>query len=500
MFPLRVLQGLSVLKERQMNKLEQPKSKVMLTKKIVLPIIASIGLIIMIAIIKLQPSMKHELATSVVTPVNYVEVISHVISPQIIGFGVIKPDVSLQAKAEVSGRITYIHPKLKKGEIFDKGTLLLAIDDKDYLLQLKQAQADLLVNKANLQEMTLTIANNKLELDLALEKLQVSETEYARMQKLNKTGAVSKSSLNAEKQNLLRQKQEVQQLENKKTTLPSMLEVMKAQLEIAKAKLEKSQRDLARTKIEMPFNGRISNVYTELNQYVSAGGLATAGQLFDAFSLNKVIINAQFPLAQFRLFAQNFNTNTNTKVTASNEIPFKMKSVLQSLGLTVMVEDPSGFFKPWPAKVERFSDNLDAKSRTVGLIVSVTDSYKNILPGSRPPLLEGMYMKVVLSGKPKPMLTLPRFALHGNELFMVNKQDRLQRVMLEQLQYHGDLLLIEPANLSAIKAQDKVITSDVFPAVNTMPVQPMLDQNVSKQMALWLGAESGNEYKAGEKL
>ena len=178
-----------------MNKLEQPKSKVMLTKKIVLPIIASVGLIIMSAIIKLQPIMKHELATSVVTPVNYVEVISHVISPQIIGFGVIKPDVSLQAKAEVSGRITYIHPKLKKGEIFDKGTLLLAIDDKDYLLQLKQAQADLLVNKANLQEMTLTIANNKLELDLALEKLQVSETEYASMQKLNKTGAVSKSSL-----------------------------------------------------------------------------------------------------------------------------------------------------------------------------------------------------------------------------------------------------------------------------------------------------------------
>lgn len=479
-----------------MNMLAQKNIKALLTTKFVLPIIAVVGLIIMMLIVKFQPNIKHDPATSIITAVNYVEVQSHIISPQIIGFGVIKPDVSLQAKAEVSGRITYIHPKLKKGEIFEKDTLLLTIDDKDYLLQLKQAQADLLVNKANLQEMTLTIANNELELDLALEKLSVSETEYARMLKLNKTGVVSKSSLNAEKQNLLRQKQEVQQLENKKTTLPSTLEVMKAQLDISKAKLEKSQRDLARTQISMPFNGRISDVYTELNQYVTAGGVATAGQLFDAFSLNKVIINAQFPLAQFRLFAQNFNTNT----VANDENSPSMKEVLKSLGLSVMVEDPSGIFMPWTAKVERFSDNLDAKSRTVGIMVSVTDSYKNILPGTRPPLLEGMYMKVVLSGKPKEMLAIPRFTLHGNEIFVIDKQQKLNRVNLDKLQYHGDLLLIDPATSSVIKPQDKVITSDVFPAVNNMLVSPILDDNVTKQMALWLTPESKADIKAGANL
>jgi len=268
------------------NSFSQKKIKALLATKFALPIIAVLGLVIMISIVKLQPNMKHEPAMSLITAVNYVEVKSHIISPEIVGFGIIKPDVSLQAKAEVSGRITYIHPKLKKGEIFEKDTLLLTIDDKDYLLQLKQAQADLLVNKANLQEMTLTIENNKLELDLALEKLTVREAEYARMLKLSKTGVVSKSSLNAEKQNLLRQKQEVQQLENKKTILPSTLEVMKAQLDISQAKLEKSQRDLARTEVNMPFDGRISEVYTELNQFVTAGGLSSAGQLFDAFSLD----------------------------------------------------------------------------------------------------------------------------------------------------------------------------------------------------------------------
>ncbi len=478
------------------KKTVQKKIKAFLKTKFALPIIALLGLAVMIFIVKLQPNIKHHPVDNVITAVNYVEVESHIIAPEIIGFGVVTPDVSLQAKAEVSGQVTYIHPKLKKGEIFKKGTLLLTIDDKDYLLQLKQAQADLLVNQANLQEMTLTIENNKLELDLAFEKLSVREAEYARMLKLSTTGVISKSSLNGEKQNLLQQKQEVQQLENKETTLPSMLEVMKAQLDISKAKLEKSQRDIVRTKIIMPFDGRISEVYTELNQYVTAGGLSSAGQLFDAFSLNKVIINAQFPLDQFRLFAQNFNSQT----FANNENSPSMKKVLQSLGLSVQIEDPSGHFKPWPANVERFSDNLDAKSRTVGIMVSVTDSYKNVLPGTRPPLLEGMYMKVVLASKPKEMLIIPRFTLHNNEIFIISEQNKLNRISLNKLQYHGDLLLIDPKTSSTIKSQDKVITSDVFPAVNGMLVNPILDENVTKKIALWLQNKPKSDVKAGANL
>jgi len=456
--------------------------KELMKTKFALPIIGLCGLILMILIIKLQPSLKHEKTSGLAVPVNYIQVKTNLIKPEIIGFGIIKPDMKLQAKAEVSGRITYIHPQLKKGEMFFKDTLLLIIDDKDYLLQLKQAQADLLANKANLQEMKLTIENNELELLLALEKLQVRETEYARMLKLNKTGVVSKSTLNGEKQNLLKQKQEVQQLNNKKTTLPSTLAVIKAQLEISQAKLEKSQRDLDRTQIHMPFNGRISYVYTELNQYVTAGGLSSAGQLFDAFSLSKIIINAQFPLEQFRLFATNFNIQAFAK---KENVP-SMTDVLQSLGLTVMVKDPSGKFDAWSATVERFSDNLDAKSRTVGLMVSVSDSYKKVRPGSKPPLLEGMYMEVVLSGRERKMLVLPRFALHNKQIFTIDHNSQLQRISLNDMQYRGDLLLLEPSDKGSIKAKDKIITSDVFPAVNGMKVNASYDQVTAKQMQQWL--------------
>ena len=347
-------------------------------------------------------------------------------------------------------------------------------------MQLKQAEADLLANQAQYKEMELNIENNELELKLALEKLTVRQIEYNRLAKLRKTGVISKSNLNGEKQNLLRQQQEVLQLKNKKTTLPSNLAIVNAQLAIAQAKLAKSQRDLARTIIKMPFDGRISKVYTELDQYVSAGGLTSAGQLFDAFSLSKAIINAQFPIDQFSLFAKNFNPQA-FKHSKKNNMP-SMSSVLSSLNLSATINDPSERFSPWQAKVERFSDNLDAKSRTIGVIVSASDSYKQIKPGEKPPLLTGMYMQVNLFGRPLKTIVIPRFALHGKQVYLVDKNNQLKRITLTNIQYHGELALIK----DELKAGDKLITSDVFPAINGMLITPIVDNNVNKQMHIWL--------------
>ncbi len=444
-----------------------------------LPVIAAVGLVVLIIIVKSQPEMVHNDSQRPSIPVSYIEVQRHQLKPEIIGYGTVQPDLNLQAKAEVTGRITYIHPQLKKGEIFAKDTLLLQIDDKDYLLQLKQSQADLLANQANLKEMQLNIENNELELKLAGEKLKVREKEYARLKKLRKSGAVSQSNLDAERQNLLQQKQEVQQLKNKQTTLPSTLEVMKAQLEISKAKLQKSQRDLERTQVKIPFNGRISQVYTELDQYMQTGA-----QLFDASGLDKVMINAQFPVNQFSSFARSF-AQDKINFKGEKEIP-SMTKILESLGLSAVVEEAGGDFKSWTAKVERFSDNLDPKSRTVGVIVTVEGSYKNLEPGTRPPLLEGMYMKVSLQGAAIETVAIPRFALHENQIYSITSDNHLKRITLTDLQYQGDLVLIN--SQAILEASNKIITSDVFPAVNGMQLTPVFDKAASDKMDSWLGA------------
>lgn len=448
-----------------------------LQSKIALPTIAFIGLVITIAIIKLQPKMIHTPAERAVVMVNAITLDKYDLRPTIIGYGTVAPDLTLKAKAEVTGRVTYLHPELKKGAILSKGTLVVKIDDKDYQLALRQAKADLLSNQASLKEMQLTIENTQLDLQLAQEKLKVRQAEYKRLQKLRKSGAVSQSKLDAERQNMLAQQQEVQQLENKQTTLPSDIAVINAKIDISQAKVEQSQRDLDRTNILLPFNARVRQVDAELDQFVSAGAL-----LFDVSGMDKVIINAQFPMSQFRQIAKGFDKNKLKlgQLTAHEN----HQSVFTSLGLSAEVSIAGNKDLHWDAKVERISDNVDAQSRTIGVVVSVSGSYENIDPAVRPPLLEGNYMEVKLQGAISEFLVLPRFALHQQQVYRIDAQNKLQRISLKDLQLQDELVLVN----SGLAAGDKIITSDVFPAVNGMSVESIADAKTTLQIRQWVEA------------
>ena len=446
-----------------------------LKSRFALPAIIVGGIILTLLIILIQPAMEHNPQQQAATPVSVIEVKQHSIRPAIMGFGSVEPDVDLEAKSEVSGRITYIHPELKKGSILSKGTLLLRVDDKDYRLALTQAEADLLANEAAVKEMDLTIENNKLELKLANEKMKVRQKELNRLSKLKKSGAVSQSKLDAERQNFLQQKQEVQQQLNRQTTLPSDREVLIAKVEIAKAKLERSKRDLERTELVLSFNGRVSNVYTELDQYVGIGN-----KLYDISGLDKIVVHAQFPFDQFKQFSANFNSS-NINFNDSNNLP-SMGDLLSSFGLTATIELPGNSDTFWDAKVERLSDAIDPKSRTIGITVSVSNSYQNLQPGVRPPLLEGMYIKVLVKGAPANYLALPRFALHKSQVFKVAEGSVLQRINLKNIHLQGNLALVK----NGIFMGDQIITSDVFPAVNGMLLSTSHDDESDALMTKWV--------------
>jgi len=470
---------MEVTQEKTMNK--NFKVKDILTTKYALPIVAGLGLAITMAIVKLQPSMEHKVKVKKPVVVNTIILAKHALKPTITGFGSVEPDLTLQSKAEVSGRIVYLHPELKKGAMLLKDTTLIKIDDKDYQLSLKQAEADLLSNEANLREMKLTVDNTKLDLKLAQEKLNVREKEFSRLIKLRKSGVVSQSKLDAEKQNLLAQKQEVQQTENTQTTLPAKIEVLKANIAISKAKVEQSLRDIARTEIKLPFNARIRSANTQLNQYVTTGTI-----LFDAAGMDKVLINAQFPADQFKKISASFDKKKlNFEALSGNS---RMSDLFQSFGLTAQVSIAGIEMGSWQAKVERISDDIDPQSRTIGIIVSVSDSYKTIEPGAKPPLLEGNYMRVELSGSIQNFIVLPRAAIHKNQAYRVDKNNSLQRVDLNNVQMQGELALIvaNSQNDSILYEGEQIVTSDVFPAVNGMTLEVVHDKSMQTLIKQWV--------------
>ncbi|WP_196137208.1 efflux RND transporter periplasmic adaptor subunit [Aliikangiella sp. G2MR2-5] len=438
-------------------------------------LIVLLGLLITITIVELQPDLKHEPQAHAKTSVNTIVIQPYQVAPSITGFGVVEADHKLEARAEISGRITYVHPELKKGAILPQGTLLIKIDDKDYELALRQAEADLLAKQANLKEMQLTIDNNELELKLAVEKLKVRENELNRVKKLHKSGSVSQSRLDQEQQNYLQQKQEVQKLKNLETTLPSDMAVVEAQIAIAEAKVKQSSRNLERTNITLPFDGRISQVSVEQEQYVSLNA-----PLFNAFGMEKMLITAQFPVDQFRQIAASFDTSKTQNM--AQMLNGNMSNILSSLGLTAQTYIAGEPSTVWEAKVERLSDNLDPQSRTIGVTVSISGSYRQMVPGKRPPLLEGMYMEVKLQGATNDYIVIPRLALHKNEIYLVDEEQKLTRYELENYQLQNEIVL---SNSMALKGKT-LITSDVFPAVNGMAVKIHPDERTRALLTQWM--------------
>ena len=241
--------------------------------------------------------------------------------------------------------------------------------------------------------------------------------------------------------------------------------MIKAKIEISKAKVEQSKRDLERTEIRLPFNARVSQVNVDQNQFVAQGA-----SLFDVSGLDKVIINAQFPMDQFRQIALSFDRQKIdfSKLTSDT----KMSELFASLGLSAKVFIAGSPYQGWQAKVERISDTIDPQSRTIGVVVSVSGSYKNIDPGVRPPLLEGNYMQVDLSGKQQEYFVLPRFALHQQQIYRVNQASQLERITLKNVQLQGELALLR----EGLNENDQIITSDLFPAINGMLVEPVMDK------------------------
>ncbi len=443
--------------------------------RLALPIIAFAGIVLVALIMVLQPAMEHNSTARPVVPVNVITIGEHQLRSTITGFGTVKPSLTLSAKSEVSGRITYRHPELKKGAILLKDTVVIRIDDKDYQLALRQAQADLLSTHASLKEMQLKIENTQLDLKLANEKLAVRQKELTRLEKLSASGAVSQSMLDAERQNRLQQQQEVQQLENQQTTLPSEVEVLNAKIDIAQAKVEQSQRDLDRTEVRLPFTARVRQVSAEQDQFVAKGT-----NLFDLSGIDKVEINAQFPLSQFRQIAANFDKE---KLTLSNlTSTTEGHNFFSSLGLSATVNIAGSDISSWAATVERLSDDLDPQSRTVGVVVSVTGNYENIDPSARPPLLEGNYMQVLLRGAASQYFAIPRFAVHEQHVYRVDDDNKLERLELVEPQYLGELALVK----TGLQEGDQLIVSDVFPAVNGMNLDPIVDTAIQQQVDQWL--------------
>ncbi len=368
------------------------------------------------------------------------------------GYGAVQPARVWNAVAQVAGRIVDIHPRLRDGEIISEGSLLLQIDPVDYQLNLAQAEAAL-------AELEVEASNAKASLSIEERSLDIAQREFERITKLATKGTASQSDVDDAERALLASRNAVQNVKNALALIPTKRKVLQA-------KRTQAERDLENTRLLAPFNLRVTNMRIELDQYVAKGETLLAGDTVD-----RVEIIARFPMSSLRrLFIGREHRDITTEFMSGNLARFVALQPRVRLDMGTTIAE-------WSAEFVRFSDNVDPQTRTMGVVVAVDRPFEKIDPGTRPPLSKGMFVQVLLQGKPQPgRIVVPRSAVRDGIVYLADAENRLRRQPVELLFNQGELSVIA----SGIEAGERIVVSDLVPAVSGMQLETRPDEELAQ--------------------
>ena len=391
--------------------------------------------------------------------------------PRVTGFGSVYPGTVWSAIAQVAGEADYVHPGLKKGAILAAGTEIVRISPADFVLAISQAQANIRSAEAKLAELKVTETNTTDLLKIEMRGLDLRESELARKRDLRERGTVAQSALELEQRETLAQRKKVQDLENALRLLPTQRAVQSEQIAVYQAQLESAKLDLARTRITLPFGARIAEVNVEAKQFVQTGGT-----LVTADSLDVAEIEAQIPVSQFRAMVQAGAPGGLPDIITAQTL----SQIIATIGFEATVRLRFGDDTvEWPARFARISDTIDPKTRTIGAIVAVDGAYATASPGERPPLTKGMFVEIEIRTRARDdRIVVPRSVFHDGALYVVNAEDRLDIRPVTAGLVQGDLAAIE----NGIEPGDRIVVSDLVPAIAGMLLAPKPDDQLQTQL------------------
>lgn len=396
-------------------------------------------------------------------PVRVVTVRDGVLTPEVTGFGLVAPARSFEAIAQVGGTVAEVHPDLTRGSVLPAGTLLLRIADEDYRLAVAQAEASIRAAEAKRAELTASEENQRAAREIEAQVLDLKAADLARVEALFAKGNVAQSGLDAARSAHLSQRQKLQSIDSALALLPAQRRAQDEQIAVSRASAETARLNLGRTELRLPFDARVASVAVEQGRFLRVGEVAAVLDGIDAAE-----VEAQIPVAELRRLLR-LAAPTASAFAAD---PSAMTDVLRDLALTALVRlDLGDEVLSWPARVDRVSDTIDPRTATLGVIVTVEGAYAGATPADKPPLTKGMFVEVVISGRPVAGRLVPRVAIADGTVKLVTDDDRLARRALTPALVQGDLAVIP----DGLAAGDRVVVSDPSVALDGMLLAPVED-------------------------
>jgi len=353
--------------------------------------------------------------------------------------GTVLPRTESDLSAEVSGRIVEVADNFRAGGFFRAGDVLLRIDSADYEAAVAAAAAEL----ANAQ------------LALAQEEAQ-SEQASADWSALGQ-GEASELTLRK----------------------PQLAQA-KARTESARANLKRAERDLARTELTAPFDGRVLRTQADLGQYVSAAPAAPVARIYatDRAEIRLPVTSREAELLETKDRRQRFVRLRKANAPGS---------------------------PVWVARFARMEATIDPASRLLYVVAELEDPFT---PNARhpEPLRRGQFVGAEIEGRSlSEAYVLPRYALRGSDtLYVVTGASTLETRQVRIVQSDAEQVVIssrvglppdiEPAEppettgqggkptllrstpTQGLQPGDRVVTSPIAYYVEGMPVQLMADE------------------------
>lgn len=327
------------------------------------------------------------------------------------GFGTISPKVEVEIVPQVSGKVVWVNPRLKAGGFIAAGEQILQIDPRDYELAVQQAEA--------------VVAEAQVKLDLEKAEAKVVQREWEQLY----PGTEPDSPL------VLREPQ---------------IRQAQARLESARAGFLTAKLNLERTKLSLPVDVRIVSETVDLGQYVMVGkGLGMA------YGIDAVEI--ELPLEDKELAW--FDIPENPVLINGNK-PSTQRTIAE------VIANFAGAEHSWRGDVVRTTGQVDRTSRLVSVVIEVEKPFE--VSGSRPTLLPGTFVEVLIRGKVlKDALAIPRYAVHnGNEVWVV-EDGHLHIQPLEIVRVDKDFAYIS----SGLDDGAKIVTSSLDVVTEGMSVR-----------------------------
>lgn len=327
------------------------------------------------------------------------------------GEGTVKPLRTTTLAAQVTGRVIRVSPALVDGGSFDAGEVLMEIDPTDYRLALDLARAQVMESETALQ--------------LTQEESKSAREEWKLLNRDSDSETGPPPPLVAK--------------------VPHLKQAQAA-LKASEARLRQAELDLERTKVRAPYQGRVDSKLVDVGQQVAKGA-----SLAVIYSTEAAEITVQIEDSDLAWIAV-------PELTPGAEIG----------SLAVVRARFAGQERTWNGRVVRSAGKVDQHTRMVPVVVRVDHPYVTL-----PPLAAGMFVTVSIKGTTLAAATeVPRSALHGDEVWLVNDQGKLVFRPVKVVLRQGSRVVIDqglPDGSRVVLTQLKTVSDGMAVRVADQP-------------------------------